>query len=78
MAYWKHLEDVEETAHECPDSFFIPTLQKRKTQRVGDSVRLHFLLENPAEGDPRAERMWVAVTRACGMVIPPQKERVQK
>jgi hypothetical protein len=67
MAYWTHLEDVEETVHKYPDSFFIPTLYKRKTQRVGDSVRLHFLLENPAEGEPRAERMWVTVTRACGI-----------
>jgi hypothetical protein len=68
MAYWKQLEDVEETARKYPESFFIPKLRKRKTQRSGDSVRLHFLLESPEDGEPSAERMWVTVTRACGVL----------
>ena len=60
------LEDVERTAEESPDTFFIPPDAERRSQRIGDSVRLHFVLADPAEGEPRAERMWVTITESVG------------
>lgn len=62
MAEWE-LEDVERCAQENPASFFIPTRAERRSQRIGDLVRLHFLLRVPIAGAPRAERMWVEVTQ---------------
>lgn len=56
------LEDVEETSRLHPESFFIPARQERETQGTGRMVRLHFMLTQPAEGQPRAERMWVEIT----------------
>lgn len=66
MARLLGLEDVERTANEHPDTFFIPPDDERRSQQVGDSVRLHFLLADPAKGEPRAERMWVTVTESLG------------
>lgn len=70
MAKFLKLENVEETAKKNSDTFFIPSLENRKKQGIGDSVRLHFLLEDPAEDDPRAERMWVTITRKQGWFRP--------
>ncbi|WP_379151066.1 DUF2185 domain-containing protein [Paenibacillus sp. sgz5001063] len=56
------LEDVEETSRLFPQSFFIPSEQERRAQGIGRKVRLHFTLTNPADGDPRTERMWVEIT----------------
>lgn len=63
MAKFLKLENVEETAKNNPDSFFIPTIEERKSKAVGESVRLHFHLDNPTENEPHAERMWVTVTK---------------
>lgn len=60
MSEWK-LEDVEIVNKEYPNSFFIPSFTERSTQKIGDLVRLHFLLNNPKGGEPRAERMWVEI-----------------
>lgn len=65
MAKYLQLEDVEKIAREYPDSFFIPPEAERRSQKIGGLVRLHFLLEEPGEDEPRAERMWVEVTREC-------------
>lgn len=56
------LEDVEATSRLHPESFFIPSEQERNSQQIGKMVRLHFELTRPAEGEPRAERMWVEIT----------------
>lgn len=48
------LEDVEEVSRQHPNSFFIPSRQERMTQNPGRMVRLHFILTNPKEGEPRA------------------------
>lgn len=56
------LEDVEVTNKMNPNSFFIPSLNERKSQKKGDLVRLHFMLNNPKEDEPRTERMWVKIT----------------
>ena len=61
MTDWK-LEDVEAAARQKPGSFFIPSEMERHTQKVGDEVRLHFLLTPPSSDRPRAERMWVEIT----------------
>ena len=42
-------------------SFFIPSLNERQEQKKGDLVRLHFILNNPSESSPRAEKMWVEI-----------------
>jgi hypothetical protein len=70
MAKFLKLEDVEKTARENPETFFIPSAEERSSQRVGDSVRLHFWLKNPSAGEPQAERMWVTVTQEEGFLRP--------
>ncbi len=37
-----------------------------QSQKVGDSVRLHFLLKEVGPGEPRAERIWVTITQVPG------------
>jgi hypothetical protein len=70
MAKFLKLEDVEKTAKANPDTFFIPSSEERKNQRIGDSVRLHFLLDNPNNDEPRAERMWVTINQEQNMFRP--------
>ncbi len=70
MAKFLKLENVEKEAAKRPDIFFIPSDKERKNMKVGDPVRLHFILDNPAEDEPRAERMWVTVTRERGVFTP--------
>jgi len=60
MKSWS-LRDAERAAREATDCFFIPKLEERESQKPGDLVKLHFLLENPAADQPGAERMWVEV-----------------
>ena len=70
MARFLGLENVEEIARQHPETFFLPAGEERNSQKVGASVRLHFLLENPSEGEPEAERMWVTVTQEQGFLRP--------
>ena len=65
MSAWE-LEDVEAAARANPRSFFIPSLEERANQSVGDEVRLHFLLTDPGSDLPRAERMWVQIVEREG------------
>ena len=65
MPAWE-LENVEEAARANPRSFFIPSLEERTNQSVGDEVRLHFLLTDPGSDLPRAERMWVLIVEREG------------
>ena len=67
MSKFSHLEDVEATAKQYPDSFFIPPRDERTSQKKGELVRLHFHLKNPKEGEPVAERMWVSITQEMGL-----------
>jgi hypothetical protein len=60
MTDWK-LEDVEVANRVNPNGFFIPSLNERKSQKKGDMVRLHFMLSDPKEDEPRAERIWVEI-----------------
>jgi hypothetical protein len=70
MAEFLCLEDVEKTANQSPDTFFIPSKNERTSQKVGASVRLHFLLKDPSDDEPRAERMWVTITQEQGLLRP--------
>lgn len=70
MATFLELENVERTAEEHPETFFIPSAEERKSQRVGDSVRLHFRLKNPSDDEPEAERMWVTVSQEQSFLRP--------
>jgi hypothetical protein len=55
-----YLEDVEEAAQRS-ETFFIPARVDRCALRVGELVRLHFMLSSPPTDGPRAERMWVEI-----------------
>ena len=70
MAKYLHLEDVEKIAKEHPQTFFLPSKEERKSQRIGDSVRLHFRLKDPGPDEPQAERMWVTVTQEKSFLKP--------
>ncbi|MCK6486982.1 MAG: hypothetical protein L6R48_01355 [Planctomycetes bacterium] len=58
----RDLEDVERCVRENPDTFFIPALSERASQRIGDLVRLHFILRVRVADAPQAECMWVEIT----------------
>ncbi|MHB0935081.1 MAG: immunity protein Imm33 domain-containing protein [Armatimonadota bacterium] len=62
MPSWT-LENVEATHRAHPDSFFIASRQERTGLKVGALVRLHFVLAEEDDDLPRAERMWVEITR---------------
>jgi hypothetical protein len=66
MAKFLELEDVEKAAALYPETFFIPGKAEREGQNAGDSVRLHFLLQDGGPNEPRAERIWVTITQAEG------------
>lgn len=66
MAKFLELEDVERAVALYPETFFIPGMTERESQKVGDSVRLHFLLQDVGPNEPRAERIWVTITRVEG------------
>jgi len=70
MAIFDVLENVEQTAKQHPASFFIPSVDERKRQKIGNSVCLHFMLKNPRSGEPSAERMWVKITQVQGIFSP--------
>lgn len=70
MAKFLKLEDVEKISKERSDTFFIPSAAERKSQKVGALVRLHFVLDNPKEWEPQAERMWVTITQEQGFFKP--------
>ena len=59
------LEDCTAAALRSPETFKIPDVAEAALVRIGDLLRLHFMLTDPssvANPDvPRAERMWVEV-----------------
>jgi uncharacterized protein YegJ (DUF2314 family) len=65
VAGWE-IENVEDAARASPRSFFIPPIEERCAQSVGDEVRLHFMLTENAPGHPGAERMWVDIVERTG------------
>ena len=70
MARFLNFEDVEKAAAQNPESFFIPNADERKSQKIGDSVRLHFMLQDVGANEPRAERIWVTITQAQSLFKP--------
>ena len=62
MANWE-LEDIEIAARANPNTFFIPSETERRNQKVGDEVRLHFLLRDLNPDGPSGERMWVEIVK---------------
>lgn len=55
------LENVEKVHRTYPRTYSIPRREQRHGLRVGDMVKLVFLLERAQGGRPRAERLWVRV-----------------
>jgi hypothetical protein len=70
MAKFLGLENVEDTARRNPGTFFLPPENERRSQKIGASVRLHFLIKEPDANEPRAERMWVRITQQQGFLKP--------
>ena len=60
------LENVEFVHRENPRTYSIPRSDQRYHLRVGQIVKLVFLLDTPAEDMPHAERMWVEVKEVVG------------
>jgi hypothetical protein len=59
------LENCAAAALQHPETFEVPSAAEASMVRIGDLLRLHFLLTDPATASdpetPRAERMWVEV-----------------
>jgi len=59
------LENCAAVALLHPETFEVPSTAEASLVRIGDLLRLHFLLTDPATASdpdtPRAERMWVEV-----------------
>lgn len=60
------LGNAEERNAEAPRSFFIPSRTEREGLRPGEIAQLMFVLAEPADGEPSAERMWVQVRERQG------------
>ena len=61
------LEDIIQRNIEDPRHFLKPSDAEIASLKVGDPVRLIFLLSEPTEEGCRAERMWVTITAINGM-----------
>jgi hypothetical protein len=59
------LENCTAAALLHPETFEVPSAAEASLVRIGDLLRLHFLITDPATASdpdtPRAERMWVEV-----------------
>ena len=62
MKSWD-LENVVNASLKNKDTFFIPDEKERNSQEINNKVRLHFILKNHSQNNPRAERMWVIITK---------------
>ena len=60
------LDDGEKLHRAHPDTFWIPSLQERESLRVGDLVKLRFLIvvvDDDGNEEEGGERMWVEVEK---------------
>ncbi len=60
------LENAEQIHRENPRTFSIPRSDQRRNLQPGQLVKLIFLIDRPADGEPNAERMWVEVIEVRG------------
>lgn len=60
------LGNAEERHRAAPRSFFIPSREERDSLEAGSLVQLLFEIDDPSEGMPSAERMWVQVLSRGG------------
>ena len=56
------LESAEERRQAAPGTFWIPTVEARRSLRVGQGVKLLFWIQSADEDLAQCERMWVVVT----------------
>ena len=56
------LENVQAEHHKNPRHFLIPSQEEINQLKLGDQVRLIFVLDTVLENGCRAERMWVELT----------------
>ncbi len=61
-----HIQDVTETNREFPRTFLIPSREHLSTLKVGDLVKLIFVMNDEADDKCRAERMWLKITSIEG------------
>ena len=59
------LENVFAEHQKKPRHFLIPSQEEINQLRLGDQVRLIFVLDTVLENGCRAERMWVELTEIC-------------
>lgn len=59
------LEDVQAKHQKNPRHFLIPSQEEINQLKLGDQVRLIFVLDTVLENGCRAERMWVELTEIC-------------
>ena len=59
------LEDVQAKHQKNPRHFLIPSQEEINQLKMGDQVRLIFVLDTVLENGCRAERMWVELTEIC-------------
>lgn len=56
------LEDCEHRNLDAPETFEIPELKSRSGLRIGDMVKLIFIVTPEPPQPPTGERMWVEIT----------------
>ena len=59
------LENVQVEHQKNPRHFLIPSQEEINQLKLGDQVRLIFVLDTVLENGCRAERMWVELTEIC-------------
>lgn len=56
-----YLENVIEKNHEFPRTYLIPSSDDMDKLKVGDTVKLIFVMDKPQSDGCRAEKMWVII-----------------
>lgn len=60
------LKNIVEWNKRDPRHFLKPTDHEIKNLKIGDVVRLIFVMREPSEDNCEAERMWVVIQSICG------------
>ena len=80
------LENVQAEHHKNPRHFLIPSQEEINQLKLGDQIRLIFVLDTVLENGCRAERMWVELTEIhdgkfkhiASLMVPPLNLDTQK
>ena len=61
-----YLDNVYDLSKASPYTFYVPSPEVLDILKVGDLVKLIFVMEEPEEDNFRGERMWVEITYVKG------------